>query len=236
VDIPREKNATEDEDSQCGAQWVWTALDAKTRLLFGFFVGQRDEESGRAMIQKVKARLSEHKPLFTSDELAQYATLLAEAYHDLVPVPRTGKPGRPKNSVKVIHEDLDYATVCKKRSNGRVIQVVRRIVFGDSERIAKRLEESPSQTVNTSYVERSNGILRQMDAHLRRKSLTFAKARRFLEAKLALVVAWYNLVRPHTTLSRNPNRTTTPRTPAMAAGIQDHPWTIEELIALAWIV
>lgn len=175
------------------------------------------------MIEGVVARLSGNKPLFTSDELAHYATLLAEAYHDEVPVPRTGKPGRPRAPEQVIHQDLDYATVHKTRKDGRVVKVARRIVFGDLERIEKRLEDSPSRTVNTSYVERSNATFRQMDAHLRRKSLTFAKSLRWLKAKFALVVAWYNLVRPHMTLNRNPDRTTTPRTPAMAAGILDHP-------------
>jgi transposase InsO family protein len=84
-------------------------------------------------------------------------------------------------------------------------------------------------------MERSHAALRQVDVHLRRKSLTFAKSLRWLNAKFALVVAWYNLVRPHMTLSRNPDRSTTPRTPAMAAGIQDHPWTASEFLALAWV-
>ena len=55
-------------------------------------------------------------------------------------------------------------------------------------------------------MERANGILRQLDAHLRRKSLTFAKAWRWFRAKLNLTVAYYNLIRPHGTLSRNPDR------------------------------
>lgn len=188
------------------------------------------------MIKGVVKRLSKQKPLFTSDELAHYTTLLAEVYREEVPVPRTGKPGRPKCPEKVIHEDLDYATVHKTRKEGRVVHVARNIVFGDPERIEKRLNASPSKTVNTSYVERSNATLRQMDAHLRRKSLTFAKALRFLKAKFAFVVAWYNFVRPHMTLSRNPDRTTTPRTPAMAAGLQDHPWSLSEFISLAWLI
>jgi len=190
-------------------------------------------ESGRQMIEGLVGRLSKRKPLFTSDELAHYATLLAEAYHDDIPVPRTGKPGRPKDSEKVLHGDLDYATVHKTRVDGHVVDVARRIVFGNPERIEKRLEDSPSQTVNTSYVERLNATLRQMDAHLRRKSLTFAKTLRWLKAKFAFVGAWYNFVRPHTTLSRNADRSTTPRTPAMAAGLADHPWNYSELMMLA---
>ena len=191
--------------------------------------------SGREMIEGLVGRLSEHKPLFTSDELAHYETLLAEAFHDEIPAPRTGKPGRPKAPGKIVHEDLDYATVHKTRKDGRVVHVSRRIVLGKADRIEQRLEGSPSQTINTSYVERSNATMRQMDAHLRRKSLTFAKSMRWLKAKFALIVAWYNLVRPHMTLSRNADRTTTLRTPAMAADILDHPWRPDELMALAWV-
>ncbi len=186
------------------------------------------------MIESLVARLSEHKPLFTSDELTHYTNLLAEVFHDEIPVLPTGKPGRPRLPEKLVHADLDYAVVHKTRVDGHVVHVARRIVFGDPERIDKRLENSPSQTINTAYVERSNGTLRQMDAHLRRKSLTFAKADRWLKAKFALVAAWYNLVRPHTSLSRNPDRSTTKRTPAMAAGLADHPWSVSELLTITW--
>jgi hypothetical protein len=92
------------------------------------------------MIKGVVERLSKQKPLFTSDELAHYATLLAEAYREEVQMPRTGKPGRPRGPEKVIHEDLDYATVHKTRKEGRVVHVARNIVFGEPERIEKRLE------------------------------------------------------------------------------------------------
>jgi len=186
------------------------------------------------MMEGLVARLSTRKPLFTSDELIHYTTQLAEAYHDEIPVPPTGKPGRPRLPEKVVHADLDYATVHKTRVDGHVVHVARRIVFGDPERINERLKDSPSRTINTAYVERSNATLRQMDSHLRRKSLTFAKADRWLKAKFALIVAWYNLVRPHASLSRNPDRTTTERTPGMAAGLADHPWNVPELIAMTW--
>lgn len=145
---------------------------------------------------------------------------------------RTGNPGRPRSPVAVVDEDLDYATVHKTREKGRVVKVEKRVIYGDEERIKKRLGSSPSKTINTSFEERLNGILRQMDAHLRRKSLTFAKALRWFEAKLAFVVAAYNFLRPHTTLSRNPDRSTTPRSPAMAASLTDHLWSLEELLTL----
>ena len=193
-------------------------------------------ESGRVMIDALASKLANGKPLFTSDELACYKTLLFEQFHSEVEYPATGKRGRPRNPEQTVHEDLDYATVHKTRESGQVVKVERKVVFGDAERIQARLVDSPSRTINTSFVERLNATLRQMDAHLRRKSMTFAKALTWLNAKLALTAAWYNLVRSHTTLSKNIDRTTTLRTPAMAADLAKAPWTVQDLISRCWVI
>lgn len=188
------------------------------------------------MVETMVARLADVKPLFTSDELACYKTLLLEQFHKIVEQSPTGKRGRPRKPEKVEQDDLDYATVHKTRISGRVAKVERKIVYGIPERINERLTNSPSTTINTSYVERLNATLRQMDAHLRRKSMTFAKALDWLKAKFAFIAAWYNFVRPHTTLSKNEDRTTTRRTPAMAADLATSPWTIQDLLSRRWIV
>jgi hypothetical protein len=91
------------------------------------------------------------------------------------------------------------------------------------ERIRKRLEELPSKTINTSYVELSNLNWRMWDAHLTRKSLMFAKSFRWLKAKFSLCIAFYNFIRPHETLSIGEDRKFRPNTPAMKAGITEHP-------------
>ena len=170
-------------------------------------------------------------PLFTSDELPHYADGLKELFHKLIPPEPTGRRGRPRSPEKLIDEDLDYATVHKIREKGRVVKVERNIVFGSAERIEKRMKELPSKTINTSYVERSNLNWRIWDAHLTRKSLMFAKSFRWLIAKFAICVGFYNFIRPHETLSRGEDRVFRPKTPAMAAGITDHQWTIKELLA-----
>ena len=64
------------------------------------------------------------------------------------PAVPTGKPGRPKNPERVIHADLDYATVHKTREGGRVVKVERRVVFGSEHSVYARLEDSPSHTIN----------------------------------------------------------------------------------------
>jgi len=148
----------------------------------------------------------------------------------LIPQEPTGRPGRPRKPEKLVDEDLDYATVHKTREKGRIVKVEAKTVFGSEERINKRLRELPSKTINTSYVERSNLNWRLWDAHLTRKSLMFAKSFRWLKAKFAICVAFYNFIRPHETLSRGEDRIFRSKTPAMAAGITTHQWSINELL------
>jgi hypothetical protein len=96
------------------------------------------------------------KPLFVSDELPHYGTVLGELFHKLVPVVPTGKPGRPSNPQRVIDADLDYATVHKTRQGAQVVKVERKVIYGSEQRIIERLAKSPSRTINTAYIERSN--------------------------------------------------------------------------------
>jgi len=168
--------------------------------------------------------------LFTSDELPHYADGLKELFHKLVAQEPTGQPGRPRSPVKIVDENLDYATVHKTREKGRIVKVETKVIFGSSARIEKRLEQLPGNKINTSYVERSNLNWRMWDAHLTRKSLMFAKSLRWLKAKFAICVGFYNFIRPHETLSRGKDRVFRPNTPAMAAGITDHQWTINALL------
>lgn len=222
----KKKKSSDDGEleEEYGQTWIWTAIDAATRLLVCFFIGGRTKEDSRAFLRDLASRI-DSKPLFVSDELAHYADALMEMFHDLIKPEPTGRPGRPRKAKKVAHDDLDYATVHKTREGGRIVKVEKKVVFGSDERIQRRLEESPSSTINTSYVERSNLSWRTWDAHLTRKSLTFAKSLRWLKAKFSICISFYNFVRPHGTLSKAKKIT-----PAMAAKVTDHPWSIQELL------
>ena len=217
-------------EQELGKKWIWTAIDTPTRLIVCFLIGDRTLEDARQFLKDLVSR-TEGRPLFTSDELPHYADGLKELFHKLIPPKPTGQPGRPRKPEKVIDEDLDYATVHKTREKRRIVKVETKVVFGSSERIKKRLEELPGNTINTSYIERSNLNWRIWDAHLTRKSLMFAKSFRWLKAKFAICVGFYNFIRPHETLSRGADRVFRPRTPAMAAGVTDHQWTIKALLS-----
>jgi IS1 family transposase len=213
-------------EREYGKTWIWTALDSGSRLIICFLVGKRTLESCREYFRLLLNRI-ENKPLFVSDELSHYKTVLTENFSTDMPVTKTGKRGRPKKPEKVLDPELDYAVVHKTRENGRVVKVEQKIVFGEEERIREKLSQSPSNKINTAYVERSSGTLRKMNGNLRRKSLTFAKDMTFFNAKMNLIVFIYNFIKPHASLSKNSDNSTTPRTSALYAGIIDHNWTVD---------
>jgi len=221
--------SAKDLDSKFGQAWVWTALDPVSKLIICYLLGERTLEDCRSFVQDLASRLNS-KPLFISDALDHYADALLENYSTVLTPQPTGKRGRPRKPHKLIDPDLDYAIVCKVREGGRVVKVEYKIRYGDPQRIAAKQAKSPGEKINTAYVERSNGTLRQRDSHLHRKSLCFAKAKHFMEARLAIIIAHYNFVKPHRTLSRNADRTTTPRTPAQIAGITNAPWSVKYLL------
>lgn len=209
-----------------GRSWIWTALDVPTRLMVHHSIGERTLESSLKFMQRIKTQISKDKPLFVSDELPHYEHALAHLYSKELTPTKTGKRGRPRGPVRIIENDLDYATVHKSRSKGRVVKVERTVILGDHDRIAARLKNSRSNTINTSFVERLNLTLRMMNAHLSRKSLCFAKSHQWLKARLSFINAFYNSVRPHRSLSTTKH----PVTPAMAAKITQKPWSVYQLL------
>jgi IS1 family transposase len=213
-------------EKEYGTTWIWTALDPNSRLIICHHVGDRTLESCRKYFHALLSRI-DTKPLFTSDELVHYKTVLHESYSTKHPVEQTGKRGPPRKPGIVLDPELDYAVVHKTREKGKVTKVEQRIVFGDEERIKSRLALSISRVINTSYIERSNGRLRQRNSHLRRKSMTFAKEMPYFKAKINITVFVYNFIKPHNSLSKNQDKTTTPRTPALRAGIIEKNWTID---------
>jgi hypothetical protein len=167
-------------------------------------------------------------PLFTSDELGHYMVAIWETYR-LDPDTKWNDFPFSERS-RLVNPELDYAVFHKERAGSRVIRTEKVVIFGDETRIRERLKGSPSKTINTAFIERINGTLRQYDGHLHRKSQYFAKDIQFFRHRLAIAIAYYNFVKPHGTLSRNADMSYVPRTPAQVKGLTDCPWTIEEIL------
>lgn len=177
--------------------------------------------------------------MFTSDKLPAYVAALSANYSTAEPAPLKRGPGRPRKEPKrILDPELCYAQVDKRREGGRVVEVQRRIIFGSAQDIARILKtDQCGEQINTAYIERDNLTSRQTNGRLVRKTLSHSKTEYGLRQQIALEDAVYNFVRPHSALRLKlptpaaHGRKWEPRTPALAAGITDHIWTLEELLS-----
>lgn len=230
-----------------GTAWIWTAVAPECRLTLAAQVGNRNLYAARRLLRSVRRCLAKDVwPLFASDALRHYAHVLVEAFGVWERPTPTGKPGRPRNPVRVPHPLLGYAQVDKRRKDGRVVEVNRSIVFGVEKDILARAQSvrcanGRKGKINTAYVERQNLTMREENGRLSRKTLAFSKNRRDLQRQLDFWRAYANFVRPHRSLripapkGSGPRRWL-PRTPTMAVGLTDHVWTLEELLKFRhWI-
>lgn len=226
-----------------GDAWIWLAFAPTWRLVLAFVVGKRTQESANQLLSRVVHVTDNHIPFFTSDQLAEYRTALLHAYGVWQTPARQGSRGPHPKPRRVAPPELLYAQVVKQRERGQVVAVSSKVVFGAPKLVDEQLEASlVSATINTSFVERENLTLRQHTRRLTRETNGFSKESRWLELHLWLVLAYYHLVLPHTSLARAAQAPTPTRgsgslrrwqpvTPAMAAGITDHVWTTTELLS-----
>jgi IS1 family transposase/transposase-like protein len=227
----KEKNCDEDtpEDRFRGDCWDHVAFDPEHRLVVSVVPGERTAESVQELVSDVKERLDGRTPeLITTDEYAPYAGAILEAFGEEVMPPRTGQPGRPRKPYKVAAAGLTYATVHKVRKKGRVVEVVKRVIFGTATTLEKALAHSEvSRTVNTSFVERHNGTDRNRNARKVRKTYCFSKDWWVHRAVTFFTMYSDNFCWPVRSLKTEAGEA---RTPAMMAKLTDHVWTLAEWI------
>ncbi len=216
-----------------GDDWDHTAVDPESRLLLCLVPGKREGAVCERLVRQVHERTGGRLDvLITSDEHAPYETAVREVYGVATPRPRRPGPGRPPKPGKVVPAELCYATVRKRREKGRVVEVVRTVVFGTMALLNALLRRSTaSTTINTSFVERNNGTDRHQNSRKRRKTYGFSKELAMHRAASFFIGYSYNFCWPVRTLrARGPDGSWQARTPAMAAGLSDHVWTTEEWI------
>ena len=226
-----------------GDTWVWIAFAPEWRLVVAFVVGKRTQESANLLLDRVVYVTDDHIPFFTSDQWSAYYTALLQAYGEWYQPERQGSRGRYPAPRRKPLPNLLYAQVVKRRAKGRVIEVTRKIIWGDADEINARLAVSTTSTmINTSFVERDNLAWREHNRRLTRKAMGFSKELPWMEKQLWLSLAYYHLCLPHISLREalpTPEPTRghgSPRkwravTPAMAAGMTDHVWTTAELLS-----
>jgi IS1 family transposase len=187
-----------------GDVWTWTALDADSKLMICWSVGPRDAETACEFVADLQSRLAERVQL-TTDGMKLYVNAAEEAFGG----------------------DVDYAMLVKlygeenkgekRYSPAECIGAEKTVIQGNPDK----------KHISTSFVERQNLTMRMCMRRFTRLTNAFSKKLENHAAAVALHFMYYNFARPHQTL-RKPY----PKTPAMAAGVADHVWSIEQIVGL----
>lgn len=221
--------------------WVWTAMDPESKLLLSVQVGERTLAMAPAVLHQLAQLVAPGcVPLFLSDGYAHYLTAIVTHFGHWVQPPQCqGRGPVPKPRWMPLPEVL-YAQVVKTMRRRRLVAVKHRVVFGTQWAIEQALTAC-GWRINTAFVERLNLSLRQRVAAMGRRNATPCKSVEGLGQQLALFQVYHNFVLPHASLrqalvvpvatnGRGSAKVWRPRTPAMAAGLTDHVWSLREVL------
>jgi IS1 family transposase len=202
----KEKNIPEGKRGQggIGDVWTWTAMDADAKLMICWQVGERDAPTAYDLISDLESRLSSRAQL-TTDGLKLYLTAIEDVFGGAIDYAML---------VKLYGADAEG----EKRYSPSVC------LGAERTRITGRPDP---RHVSTSYVERQNLTMRMGMRRFTRLTNAFSKKLENHACAISLHFMYYNFARPHESLA-DPY----PTTPATAAGIADHVWSIEEIVAL----
>ena len=198
ANVPAAKKAPEG----AGDVWTWTALDADSKLMVSWHVGDRTVEDAVWLLEDVQARIKNRIQL-TTDGLGAYPPAVAQ----------------------VFGLDIDFAQLVKIYRSEHGTSPERRYsppVCVGSVRLA--IEGRPDEKkISTSYVERQNLNMRMGMRRFTHLTNAFSKKIANHGHSLALYFLYYNFVRIHKTLKMSP---------AMAAGVTNKLWSVEDIVAL----
>lgn len=206
---------------QGGVVWIAMALAVTNRLGLGAIVQRsRDGALAERLARLVRRCVVPGGPLVWSvDGWAPYVTAVLRVLRDPVP---TGQRGRPPLRR---WPGLALAQVVKHTAERRrLVGITRRVAVGTAEHVAACFGEG---VINTAWIERLNGTFRARLCAFVRRGRALARQTATLHSATYLTGTVYNFCTPHGTLSFRSHR---PTTPAMAAALTDHCWSLEELL------
>jgi len=223
-----------DDPTQAGDRWDLLSLDPQTKVLVSLVPGPRTTQTLQHLVADTASRLSPEAPqpaLFTDGEPA-YPDLLLRTFGHYYPAPRRARTGRPPAPILRVPQDLVYAQIVKTRRGGRVVQVDIRPIFGKG-KLPKVVQALGWKKANLSAIERFNLTDRCRNRRKVRKTLAFSKRTTLHDGMSWISAVRYNFLHPHRSLRRRtPEGRWEHRTPAMAAGLADHPYSTLELLRL----
>ena len=198
----KDKNLPEDQRGKfgIGSIWTWVAIDAESKLVVSYLVGNRDADYARIFMYDVAGRLK-NRVQMTTDGLKAYLEAVEENFG----------------------ADIDFAQLVKLY--GKSVEGEHRYSPAECTGAIKTpiTGEPKAKYISTSYVERQNLTMRMHMRRFTRLTNAFSKKVENHAHAIALHFMYYNYCKIHKTLRV---------TPAMAAGIEKHLWTIEDLARL----
>jgi IS1 family transposase len=199
----------ERHDADWGDAWTFVAIDAETKLVPSYLVGQRNADDAEIVLDDLRSRLAGPVQLST-DGHSMYLSAVSETLGD----------------------DCDYGQIVKKYGRKPVDPANHRYSPERCLEIAiNKVSGSPNPAhISTSYVERQNLLMRMGMRRFTRLTNGFSRKIENLTAAVSLHFLHYNFARPHMTLTKAANHV--PTTPAMAAGVADHVWTLADIAVL----
>jgi IS1 family transposase len=206
--------------------WMGLAMMVSTRLwLAGVVRPTRDRQLADELLRQVRACAQSLKALLIcTDGWNAYPASIQRAFREKVK--QTAGRGRAR---LVVWPTLVIATVIKRTEKRRVVEVTRKMTRG-AWNLAERLlaRSRGGSMLNTAFIERLNGTMRERLATLTRKCRHAASRVEGLEHGMYLIGCTYNFCWPHQELSK-PTHRGSACTPAMASGLTDHIWSVREL-------
>lgn len=199
----KQKRLRFDDPIEFGDQYVWLALDSERKTILSFYVGKRDGFSAYEFIGDLSQRMAEHhRCQLTTDGLEGYIPAVEEHFGAGVDFAQLVKQYAPPRT-----DGPDWF-----RPSARVTAAIPTPITGNPK----------MERISTSHIERANLTVRMHLRRFTRLTNGFSKKLENLKAAVAVFVTWYNFCRVHQTLRV---------TPAMEAGLTDHVWTLQELLA-----
>jgi IS1 family transposase len=190
-------------DPSIGDCWTWTAIEADSKLLISYLVGGRDAEYAMMLIDDLRSRVTTRMQL-TTDGHGPYLRAVEEAFGS----------------------DIDYSVLIKLYGAPSVAHEAARR-YSPTECVGTRKDKITGipdpRHISTSYVERANLTMRMSMRRFTRLTNAFSKKLENHAHMVALYALWYNFVRVHKTLRTSP---------AMAAGIENRLWSMEDVVLL----
>ncbi len=194
-----------------GDVWTWVAIDADTKLVPSWLVGERTAADAYVFLSDLKSRLR-HRVQMTTDGHRPYLTVMEPLFGsdgiDFAMLHKIygGDPERERTYSPAVCTGIDKRVICG---------------------------EPDDALISTSYVERQNLTMRMGLRRFTRLTNAFSKKVENLAHAVSLHFMHYNFCRVHQslTITREDGRRIK-RTPAMAAGVADHAWSVHELVGL----